>query len=122
MGNRIQQVDAYIADVPMEKQAIVQELRDWIHETLPILDETFQYKMPVFDHKGMVCALAARKHYFSLYCNTDVVEKYREALGKLNVGKGCIRFRQLDDLPMETIQTILEESITINDDLPETDN
>ena len=121
MGKRIQQVDDYITNVSEQKREIVMQLRDMLHAEHPQLDETFEYNMPSFEYNGMVCSLAARKNYISLYCNTEVVEKYREELGKLSVGKSCIRFRKLEDLPMETIHTIIDESIAINETLPTND-
>jgi hypothetical protein len=38
------------------------------------------------------------------------VEAHRHALGKLDCGKGCIRFRSLDELPLDTISDILKEA------------
>ena len=117
MGKRIQQVDDYIETVPENKRDMVVQLRDALHEKHPRLDETYQYNMPTFETNGNVCSLAARKQYMSLYCNMEVVEKYRADLSHLDVGKSCIRFKKLEDLPMDTIHTIIEESIAINDAL-----
>ncbi|MDR3689180.1 MAG: DUF1801 domain-containing protein [Fimbriimonas sp.] len=57
-------------------------------------------------------ALASQKQYMSLYlmarCYRDgVADRFREeyaATGKkLDMGKGCIRFRRLEDLPLDVI-------------------
>ena len=47
----------------------------------------------------------------SLYMDPKLVEKHREELVGLDVGKSCIRFRKLEQLPMDTVRTILRETI-----------
>lgn len=36
------------------------------------------------------------------------LDPQRAELEHLNLGKSCIRFRKLDDLPLDVIQTILQ--------------
>jgi hypothetical protein len=57
-------------------------------------------------------SLASQKQYMSLYLMTSYMEPgaeqwLREAFAaagkKLNMGKCCIRFRKLDDLPLEVV-------------------
>ena len=47
----------------------------------------------------------------SLYLDRDLVDKHRPELGRLDVGKSCVRFRKLEDLPLEVIRQILLESL-----------
>jgi uncharacterized protein YdhG (YjbR/CyaY superfamily) len=66
-----------------------------------------EYKMPSFNQ---VCALASQKHYISFYVfNHAVLDKYRNDLGKLKVGKSCIRFKNKQEMPEKTIRKILKE-------------
>jgi hypothetical protein len=57
-------------------------------------------------------ALAARKNYYSLhlvavYANAKeerwLRDAFRKAGKKLDMGKACIRFKKLDDLPLDVI-------------------
>ena len=57
-------------------------------------------------------ALASQKNYMSLYLmnvygDEDTqhwfVEEYEKSGKKLDMGKSCVRFKTLDDLPMELI-------------------
>ena len=57
-------------------------------------------------------ALAAQKNYLSLYLmnvyadkETErwFVERYRASGKKLNMGKSCVRFKRVDDLPIDLI-------------------
>lgn len=57
-------------------------------------------------------ALAPQKHYISLYVcavidGQYVAEANKAQLGKVSVGKSCIRFRHLTDLRQDTLQTLL---------------
>ena len=58
------------------------------------------------------CALAAQKNYFALYLSCVYGDQEQEArlregferAGKrLDMGKSCLRFRRLEDLPLEVI-------------------
>ena len=60
----------------------------------------------------MYAALAAQKNYMSLYLmnvyadkETErwFVERYRASGKKLNMGKSCVRFKRVDDLPIALI-------------------
>jgi hypothetical protein len=55
--------------------------------------------------------VASHKHYMSLYLDAGLVDLYRGDLARLSAGKSCIRFRRLDDLPLETVRTILRETM-----------
>ena len=62
--------------------------------------------------RKMYAALAAQKNYLSLYLmnvyadkETErwFVERYRAIGKKLNMGKSCVRFKRVDDLPIDLI-------------------
>jgi hypothetical protein len=66
---------------------------------------------PHYDLEGSLYALASQKHYMALYVTeTDLIEAYRPRLGKLSIGKNRIRFRQLEDLPLDTLGALLREA------------
>ena len=48
--------------------------------------------------------MSSQKHYMSLYMDTELVEKHRQALAHLNLGKSCIRFKKLEDLLMDVVR------------------
>lgn len=58
-------------------------------------------------------ALASQKNYISLYvCAVEdgkyIAEKYRAKLGKVSVGKSCIRFKKLEDLSIPELKKVLK--------------
>lgn len=58
--------------------------------------------------------IANQKNYMSLYiCEMEgdqyIPEKYKDKLGKVNVGKSCIRFKKLEDLNLVEIKKIINK-------------
>lgn len=90
----------------------IQRLRQYLKEQLPEATEDMTYSMPTYSQNGqVVLAMASQAHHMSLYMDVELIAKYREEFGKLNCGKSCIRFRKLDDLPLETIEKIIKETV-----------
>ena len=57
-----------------------------------------------------VVGLAARSKFYSLYVtHGDIVRKYVPRLGKVSAGKGCIRFRSLDELNLAELDRMVKE-------------
>jgi uncharacterized protein YdhG (YjbR/CyaY superfamily) len=101
------------------RQADLQQLRQIIRGTVPEAEEMIQYNMPYYTYHGMLCAFASQKRYMSFYLlNGEIVEKNRHLLAGLNVGKGCIRFKDIGVLPEPTIRAMLREAATANETRP----
>ena len=104
-------VPEYLAELHADRQAALKKVLSVIKKALPGAKDSMQYGMPSYDLNGIVCGLASQKNYIALYvCEPELVEAHREALGKLNCGKGCIRFRKIEELPLEAISEILKEA------------
>jgi uncharacterized protein YdhG (YjbR/CyaY superfamily) len=119
----------YLAAQPPERRAVLSKLRALIRRHVPNgYEEGFNwgaitYQVPMNrcpdTYNGQpLCyvALAAQKNYFSLYLMTvygDRVKKaqlenaFKQAGKKLDMGKSCIRFRSLDDLPLDAVADII---------------
>jgi len=107
-------VASYMAALPDERVVPMKALDKLIRKTVPKLKPHFAYNMigygsvKYLDHKKAIIdwpilALASQKQYMSLYiCALEdgkyIAEKYRKELGKVSVGKSCIRFKRLEDL------------------------
>ena len=104
-------VPEYLAELPPDRQSALKKVRSVIRKAVPQARESMQHGMPAYELNGMVCALASQKNYMALYvCEPEIVDAHRGALGKLNCGKGCIRFRKVEELPLEAISDILREA------------
>ena len=111
MRSNAKTVPDFIAELPPDRKAALTKLRALVRKAAPDAVETMQYGMPGYDMNGMLCGFASQKNYMAFYCcEPEIVDSHREALGKLDCGKGCIRFRALEDLPLETIGAIVKEA------------
>lgn len=120
-----QTVDEYIAALPDDRRAAVEAVRDVVRRNLPDgFQEGMQFGMIGWyvplerfpdTYNGAplgLAALASQKNYLSLYLNTVYGDaeterwfraRYTESGKTLNMGKSCVRFRHLDDLPLDVI-------------------
>ncbi len=121
-------VEQYLKELPPEKSEVISRVRDVILENLPEgYQETMNwgmisYEIPLerypdtYNKKPLgYMALAAQKNHFAVYTfgvymNPDgeewVKKEFEKAGKKLDMGKSCIRFRKLENLPLEVIGKI----------------
>jgi uncharacterized protein YdhG (YjbR/CyaY superfamily) len=100
----------YLGEVAPERREALETLRSLVFQVAPDALETMRHGMPAYDVGGKVlCQFASQKHYVSLYLDPKIVDGYRRELAGLSLGKGCVRFRKLDRLPLETIERMLRE-------------
>ena len=122
-------VDAYLAELNPDRKAVMTQVRSAILERLPDgYQEAMQYGMisyvipletypKTYNKQPLQYAgLASQKNYMSLclmnvYGDEDTerwfVEEYEKSGKKLDMGKSCVRFKTLDDLPMELIGDVI---------------
>lgn len=116
-------VAEYLAELPDERRAEVEAVRDVILARLPdgyveVMDwglitysVPLEVSGPTYNKKPlMYAALAAQKNYYAVYLTTvmgDGEESFRArwaATGKkLDMGKSCVRFKRAADLPLDVI-------------------
>ena len=117
-------VDEYIALLPDVRKEAILALDALIQETVPGRQRHFAYNMlgyGTFSYTNYkkelinwpIVAVASQKNYISVYiCALEddqyVAEKYKSELGKVSVGKSCIRFKKLEDVNMETLRKVLK--------------
>lgn len=122
-------VDAYLEELPEERRAAVAILRDLITRNLPAGYEErmnwgmISYELPLTRYPDTYngqplsyVALAAQKNGYSLYLHAVYMDPTLEqrlragfgAAGKrLDMGKSCVRFKRVEDLPLDAIGEIV---------------
>ena len=117
-------IQEYFVALPAERKEILESLDTFIMANAPSLKPNFLYNMPGYgsfqckNYKKEIIewptvAMASQKNYISLYiCAVDkegyIAEQYKNDLGKVSVGKSCIRFKKLGDLNLDTLKKILQ--------------
>ena len=124
-------VEEYLAELDPERRRAIGAVSDVILANLPdgYLEAMnwgmISYEIPLErcpdTYPLSYAALASQKQYMSLYLNAVYADPHIEAWftghfkasgKKLNMGKSCVRFRQLDDLPLDLIgETIARVSV-----------
>jgi hypothetical protein len=118
-------VDEYLASLPEDRRAVISTVRDVIRRHLPegyresVNWGMIAYEVPLerypetYNRQPLsYAALAAQKNYYAVYLNCTAMDadheaKFRKAYlatgKKLDMGKSCVRFRTLEDLPLDVI-------------------
>ena len=107
MGKRDGRVDEYIATFSEEKQVLMRQIRELIHEVVPDIEETISWKMPTFRHQGDVVHFAAFKNHIGLYPLPSGIEAFIEELSSYHTTKGAIQFPLDKSLPLDLIRKII---------------
>ena len=124
-GSDAATVAEYLDELPDERRAVVSAVREVILEHLPEgYEETMNWGMISYEiplerypdtYNGQPLSyvgLAAQKRHYALYLMSvyqDPAQEawlkdvFEEAGKKLDMGKSCLRFKKLEDLPLEAI-------------------
>jgi hypothetical protein len=122
-------VEQYLAALPPERRAVVSKVRDLVRRNLPKgYTETMNwgmisYEIPLARYPNTYngqplsyVALAAQKNYYALYLlgayqdseqGKQLAEAFKRAGKKLDMGKSCLRFKTLDDLPLDAVGRVV---------------
>lgn len=114
----------YFDALSEERREMMEFIDKFIKTNAPSLKPNFLYNMPGYgsfkckNYKKEIMewptiALASQKNYISIYiCAVDkggyIAEQYKNDLGKVSVGKSCIRFKKIEDLNLNTLKEIIK--------------
>lgn len=123
-GVKAKTVDEYLENVPAERKDIINFLHQFIQKSAPSLKPHFAYNMlgyGSFKYKNSkkeeldwpTVALANQKNYVSVYvCAVEdgeyIAEKNKDKLGKVSVGKSCIRLKKLEDVNLDELKKLIK--------------
>jgi hypothetical protein len=61
-------------------------------------------------------ALASQKNYISLYtCSAENIATFKEKYGTIKTGKGCINFRDKDEIPLSDLDSVIQNAMEFRD-------
>ena len=117
-------IKKYIDSVPDDRKEDIKFLHKFIQDSAPSLKPYMAYNMLGYgsfkykNYKGEiidwpVVALANQKNYISVYvCAVEngeyIAEKFKNELGKVNVGKSCIRFNKLEKVNLPVLKKVIK--------------
>lgn len=125
-SSKAETAEQYLQELPEDRSAVVSAVRDVVVRNLPAgYREAMGYGMitwgiPLEDYPDTYngqplgyAALAAQKNYYSLYVMPSPAQElwlrdeFRKAGKKLDRGKSCLRFKKLEDLPLDAIGKLI---------------
>jgi len=118
-------IDAYIQALPADRIEQIKQVRKVILENLPQgYEETMNwgmitYQVPLSVYPDtynkqplLYAALASQKNHMAVYLSGIYMfdekaesfhQAYKDTGKRMDIGKSCVRFRKLEDLPLELI-------------------
>jgi uncharacterized protein YdhG (YjbR/CyaY superfamily) len=128
-------VKEYVEGLPEDRQVIIKKLQSLIKKNIPKgFEEQLSYGMIgyVVPHKlypdGYHCdpklplpflAIASQKNFIAMYhmgiyakpelCDWFVAEYPKHCKSKLDMGKSCIRFKKMEDIPYDLLEELMKK-------------
>ena len=118
-------VDEYLASLPPERREAMEQVRSVILANLPTgIVETMNWGMIAYEvplatypdtYNGQPLAfagLASQKNHMAVYLSAiygsptlreTFEDRYRATGKRMDMGKSCVRFKRLDDLPLDVV-------------------
>ena len=103
-------VDAYMADLPDDRRAAMEQLRATIRAAAPAdAVELISYQMPAFKtHGQFLVSYASFKAHYSLFPASEaVVEALGADIAPYLSGSGTIKFRADQPIPIDLVARIV---------------
>jgi hypothetical protein len=129
MQSDASQVEEYLDELPEDRREAISAIRDVVNESLPAgYEESMAYGMigwgiPLTDYPDTyngqplgVVALASQKNHMALYlmgvyADEGLEDWFREQYSqrglKLDMGKSCVRFKRLDQVPLDVVGEVV---------------
>jgi uncharacterized protein YdhG (YjbR/CyaY superfamily) len=103
-------VDGYLAALPPDQKASLEQLRATIRAAVPAAEETISTGVPAFLYRGkyLVSFSAAKQHLALLVMQGDIVGKLGDELAAFDTGKRIIRFTPDKPFPAPLVKRIVE--------------
>jgi Domain of unknown function (DU1801) len=122
--NAAKSVKEYLLIVPDDRKAAIDFLHDFIQKAVPKLKPYFASNMIGYGSfyclnskkqkvEWPIISMANQKNYITIYVcalvdDKAAVEKYKKQLGKLTNSIGCIRFKKIEEIDLETLKIVLK--------------
>lgn len=129
MTSSAETVEQYLEELPEDRRKAIEAVRTVILDNLPagyveaMNWGMITYQVPLETYPDtynkkplMYAALASQKNHMAVYLTAAYMdeeearrfeEAYRATGKRFDMGKSCVRFRKLDDLPLELVGKII---------------
>ena len=113
--------EEYLDKLEGQRQTDVRQLHERVKAVAPGMDAKTDAGMLAYgryeyryasgrEGSWFVLGIASNKQYISVYAPTLSLEPYVARLPKANLGRGCIRFKRLEDVDLAVIDEVISAS------------
>jgi hypothetical protein len=106
--------DAYFAQLPADKRALLEKLRALVKKGAPDAKPVIKWGVPIYVQNGkMVCALAAFKEHVAInfFAPPDVLVDPKGKLEGAGKGSRALKVRTVEDIENESILRWLKAAV-----------
>ena len=105
-------VKKYFENIGDGRKTKIDALHQLIISLYPEAIVDLKYKMPTYRVGDGWVAMANQKSYVSLYtCGYHHIESFKKKHPDIKTGKGCINFRDKDELPLDDLREVVRHAI-----------
>jgi len=107
-------IDGYISAFPPEVQAILERIRETVHNAAPNAEETISYQIPAFRLHGIIVYFAAFRNHIGFYPPVSGDLRLEKAIAPYAGEKGNLRFPLSQPIPYALIGRIVKLRVKQN--------
>ena len=108
-------IDEYLAGVPEPARGTLSKMRAAIRSAVPPeAIETISYRIPAFQHKGVLVWFAAFSEHCSLFPTASVIDAFKNELKGFRTSKGTIHFPLDNPFPVALIKKLVRARVAQN--------
>jgi hypothetical protein len=109
-------VDQYVASLPADHAAIVNELRGVVKKAAPKATESFKWAQPVYEHNGPMIWIRAYKSYVNIgfWRGAEMQDKYGLLVGEGERMKH-VRLMTSKDIKKGALTDYVRQAVKLND-------
>lgn len=109
MAGKPKSIDDYLARLPDDQRAALENLRRIIQAAAPEAEEAINYQIPMFRLNGMLVGFGARKGHCALYTMSKAtIRELGGALDGYDTSTGTIRFSPEQPLSAALVKKVVK--------------
>lgn len=112
MSEQPQVIARYLARVPLARRERALALHGLILGLFPQAAVSLEHRMPTYRLGGQFVAWASMQRHLALYtCSAERIAGFRARHPEIGAGKGCLRFRDSQRLPLADLAQVVKNAL-----------
>jgi uncharacterized protein YdhG (YjbR/CyaY superfamily) len=108
-------IDSYLALVPGDYRAALQNLREIIKGIVPEAEEVITYQIPAFKLHGALVGFAAFKNHCSFFImHGSLLEMFKDELNDFKIAQSTVQFTPDKPIPTPLIEKMVRAKLAYN--------